>query len=135
MRTSLLLPLVLLLAAPLAGCGGPDRTSLATSVVQTYWSDIGHGKFSEAYNLLTSGTRATINESQYTQNLMGFLEHLSGVSAKVGTPQISSDNATVPVTLRSPLAPSSPFRGFQHLFWQDGGWKISDTNGGLSQTR
>jgi hypothetical protein len=139
-RASLLLLIVLVVS--ISGCGatalgfggGQDRQSLAQQTVRSYWSDINRGKFGKAYAMMTSGNRAARPESSYGQNLLGFLQGTGGVKATVGKATVSGDNATVPVTLHSPKT-TVPLHAYQHLFWQDNQWRISDQDGTLSQTK
>lgn len=114
--------------------GGQSRSALAQQTVNTYWSDVGHAKMSKAYGLLTSGNRAQRPLSQYSQDMFAFLTHVQGLKAKAGKPTVHGDLAVVPVALTSPLS-SGSFHAYQHLFWENGGWKISDQDGGLSHHR
>jgi predicted secreted protein len=66
--------------------------------------------------------------------MFGFLEQTGGIQFRVGTPSVSGDYATVPVTLHSPI-PSQDLNAFQHLFWYNGQWRIADANGGLTHTK
>lgn len=116
------------------GFGGQDRSALAKQTVQNYWSDIGHGKVKVAYYLMTSGNRQTMSLTQYGQNMFGFLKGTEGVSATTGNPTVNGDQATVPVTLRSPKT-TIKLHAYQHLFWENGSWKVSDPDGGLSQIK
>ena len=116
------------------GFGGQDRSALARTAVQNYWNDIGHGKVKVAYYLMTSGNRQTVTLTQYGQSMFDFLKGTEGVAATAGNASVNGDQATVPVTLRSPKT-TIKLHAYQHLFWEDGGWKISDPNGGLSQIK
>jgi len=127
-----------LAASGLTGCGGlslpgsgPDRSELAQHTVQTYWFEIGHGKVNQAYDMLTSGNQRTQTRDQYDQNMYGFLTSVAGVNVKAGKPYVNGDLATVPVSLYSPKSPL-PLKAYQHLYWENGQWRISDANGGLS---
>jgi hypothetical protein len=134
LRYHLALLLALICAVSLAGCGDPDRSALAKQAVVTYWSDINHGKFNAAFEMLTSGERGVLTFSSYRQSMFGFLTHVSGVTVTPGDPQVTDDRATVPVGFHSPAAPGTA-HFFQHLFWENGGWKIADQNGGVSPTK
>ena len=123
----------------LAGCGrlelpgsGPDRSALASQTVQTYWNDIGQGKVNQAYDLMTSGNKKSQPREDYDSNMLSFLSQIAGVHVKTGKPSIDGDMATVPIRLYSPKSPV-PLKAYQHLFWESGGWRISDAKGGLSQ--
>jgi hypothetical protein len=126
--------MALVCALSVAGCGGPDRSALAKQAIVNYWSDVNHAKFPAAYALLTSGNRAVTTFSTYRQDMFGFLESVSGITVVPGTPQISDDRATVPIKFESPRAPGFA-RFWQHLFWENGGWRIADQNGGVSKTK
>jgi hypothetical protein len=127
------LPLLLLPALAVTACGSPDRAALARQTVQTYWSDIGHAKMQQAYNLLTPGNQAARPFDSYSQDMFGFLTSVASVYASVGSPAVKGDFATVPVTLHSPKF--APLHAYQHLFWQNNQWYISDQNGGLTKSR
>jgi hypothetical protein len=113
---------------------GQDKSALARQTVQTYWFDIGHGKINQAYGMLTSGNQAARPLKYYEQDMFGFLTHVAAVKATVGKPAINGSEATVPVSLNSPLT-SQGLHAYQHLYWENGHWRISDTNGGLSSTK
>jgi hypothetical protein len=113
---------------------GQDRSALARQTVQTYWSDIEHGKIGQAYAMLTSGNQAARPLKDYQQDMFGFLEHVASVRATVGQPTINGSQAVVPVSLASPLT-RQKLKAYQHLFWENGHWRISDENGGLSSKR
>lgn len=127
-----LLPLAACLA--LSGCGSTNQAAAVRRTVQTYWYDIGHAHLDQAYHLMTTGNQATRTYSAYTQDMFGFLQHTSGISARVGTPSIHGNFAVVDVWLHSPAA-AGEFHAYQHLFLENGHWRISDANGGLSQTK
>jgi hypothetical protein len=135
LRYPIALVLACVCAASVAGCGSDDRSALAKQAIINYWSDINHAKFNAAYGLLTSGNRAVMDFSQYQQNMFGFLEHVAGIHVDPGTPDISDDRATVPIKFRSPKAPGGAANFYQHLFWENGGWRIADQNGGVSQNK
>lgn len=116
---------------PKTGFGQQDRVALARQTVKVYWADIGHGKVRAAYRLLTSGNRQARPFNQYSQDMFGFLTHMAGVTAKVRQVQVNGDQAVVGVSLYSPLS-ASPLKAYQHLYWESGAWRISDTNGGVS---
>jgi hypothetical protein len=116
----------------LTGCG-QDRSALATKAVQTYWYDIGHAKVKQAYRMMTSGQRQVNDFSTYSQDMLSFLGATHGVSAATGKPEVSGDGsqAVVPVTL-SATGSADKRHAYQHLFWENGQWRIADANGGLS---
>ena len=122
--------------AVLAGCG-QDRASLARQTVQSYWVDIEHAHFKAAYQMLTSGQRQVNTLSAFSGNFFGLLQTTAGIEAVVGKPSVNGDFASVPVTLKSPKAPNpkDDLHAYQHLYWESGGWHISDENGGLSHRR
>jgi hypothetical protein len=130
-----------LLALPLtAGCGtvslagsGPDRTALAKTTIQTYWRDITHGKLPSAYSILTPGVRAGLSQSDFSQNFIGLLTRSGSLAVTVGKVYVNGDNATARVKLTSPR--DQPLHAWQHLFWVNGGWHISDNNAYLSKNR
>ena len=135
MKYLLAMGLAVACAVPIAGCGGgQDRAALAKQAIVVYWSDVNHGKLGAAYSMLTSGNRAVTTFNAYRQNMFGFLTHVTGVTVTPGKPQITDDRATVAINLHSPAAPGS-FKAWQHLFWEGGGWRISDQNGGVSSTK
>lgn len=125
-------------AIGLVSCGGgTDRSAAARQTVQNYWGDISHGKMSQAYNMQTTGARQTTTLANYSRNLFDFLQGTAGVRAVVGSATLNGDQAAVAVTLKSPKAPNpkSDLHAYQHLFWENGQWRISDQNGGLSHTK
>lgn len=111
-----------------------DRQALARQTIQAYWSDVQHGKVTQAYALLTSGNQASRPLSNYTQDMYGFLEGTGGVQIAVGKAEVNRNFAVVPVTLHSPKSTQN-LHAYQHLFWEDGKWRITDPNGGLSSTK
>jgi len=121
----------LALAVMTTGCGGPDRSALATQTVKAYWTDIAHMQLRQAYNMLTPGDQVARPFSSYTQDMMGFLSGVGGLQVRTGKPIVNSDVALVPVKLFSPKAPK-PLPACQHLAWVNNHWLISDQNGGLS---
>jgi hypothetical protein len=130
--TGVLVLVVVGLAVVLPALGsGQDRVALAKQATTTYWADIGHGKMSAAYKLLTSGTRQARPFNQYSQDMYSFLTGVSYVSATTGLVQINGDRATVRIHLHSPKT-TKTLDAYQHLFWEDGGWRVSDLNGGVS---
>ncbi len=128
---TLLVGAVALLA--LAGCG-QDRSALARQTVKTYWNDIRHGKIKQAYHMLTTGEQQVNNLTDYGQSMFDFLKGTEGVTAVVGSPRIDGDCAKVPVTLKSPKAPNpkDDLHAYQDLYWENGSWRISNENGGLT---
>ena len=133
MRSALYIITVIALLFGLAACG-EDRSSLAKKTVQTYWQDIASGKTGQAYKLLTSGNRVHTDLKSYNADMLQFLTTTGGIKAKVGEPSVDDDHATVPVTLISPKSAQN-LNAYQHLFWENGSWHISDNNGGLSRTK
>lgn len=138
-KRALVFLVVLGVAASLAGCdrfgpfgSGQDRVALARTTVETYWYDIGHGKMTQAYDMMTTGNRRLQKRQVYVQNMFGFVTSMAGVSVKTSHPVVNGDLATVPVRLFSPKAPGSSLKAYQHLFWENGQWRISDDRGGLS---
>jgi hypothetical protein len=128
-----LLAAVPLLAIALAGCGSsPDRTSLAKKTVSDYWSDIGRMKLNQAYALLSPGVQNQMSQTTFDQNVVSLLKGTSGVSAKVYTAAVVGDCSLVSLGLISPAAPA-PFNVHQHLYWIQGGWRITDSNGYVSR--
>jgi hypothetical protein len=121
---------VLLLS--LAGCGGQDRPKLAQQTVSSYWNDLEHLRVDQAYKLLSSGVRSGVSATDFRSNIYGFLQGTAGISAKIGKPEVVGDCAQVPVTLFAPRDPSGPLHGYQHLYWLNGGWKITEQNGGVT---
>lgn len=124
---------VALCAVLLTGCGGKDRATLAQETVKNYWSDIGHGKIKDAYGLLSSGVRQQTTLAEYNQSFMALLTKTNGVAADVKKAEVHGDCAIVPVGLLSPKAPGEQFHVYQHLFWENGNWRITDPQGGVSQ--
>jgi hypothetical protein len=110
---------------------GQDRVALAKQATTTYWSDIGHGKMRAAYQLLTSGTQQARPFASYSQDMYGFVASLAYVSATTGSVQVNGDRAIVRVHLHSPKT-TQTLDAYQHLYWENGGWRISDMNGGVS---
>lgn len=122
----------ILMITTLAGCG-QDRTALAHQAVQTYWDDISHAKIRAAYSMLTSGNRQAQSFKTYDTDILGLLANTANLRATVGKPKVNGNFATVPVTLHS-IKTSKPLPAYQHLYWENGRWRITDQNGGLSQT-
>lgn len=122
-----------------AGCGtigfanGPDKAALAKKAVESYWNYAGHGKINQAYSMLTPGVRESLPKSQYAQNMIGLLTRAGSITAKANKAYVSGDQAQVRLTLYSPK--DKPFPAWQHLFWLNGGWHISDNNAYVSQHR
>lgn len=116
----------------LSACGGENRADLARQTVKTYWNKIDHGKWKDAYYMLTPGEQATIPLDQYQKQWVEFLAKTAGVTAVVGTPYVKNDCANVPVTLKSPESFRNDLHARQDLFWNNGKWQISDENGALT---
>ena len=116
---------------PKPGFGQQDRRVLARQTVQTYWGDIGHGKTRAAYALMTSGNQQARPFTQYSQDMYGFLTHMNSLSVTVSQVQVNGDQATARVALYSVLSPT-PLRAWQHLFWENGPWRLIDANGGMA---
>lgn len=121
-----------LLVVALSGCG-QDRTALAKKTVQDYWYDVGHLKLDQAYNLLSPGVQQTLTKSNYQQDLFGFLQNSNGISAQVSKADVVGDCALVSLGLMSPRAPGQSLKVQQHLYWINGGWRITDQDGTVSQ--
>jgi hypothetical protein len=120
-----------MVCASLAGCGSQNRAAMAHQTVQHYWDAVSQAKVKQAYNMLTSGTRASNPYPTYAQDMLAFLGKVNNLKAQAGTARVQGDRAVVPVTLHS-IATNVPLRACNHLFWQNGHWYISDENGGLS---
>jgi hypothetical protein len=131
--TFLTLSILLTGCAGIGMAGGPDKQALARTTVQDYWHDVNHGKIKQAYGLLTPGVRSGITENQYYQNMLGLLTKAGSITVAVRDTSVNGDLGTVKVTLYSPNA--KPLNAWQHLFWQNGGWLISDNNAYVSQHR
>lgn len=131
-----LIPLAFALAAclSLSACGSVNQSAAVRETVQQYWYDIGHAKLAQAYHMMTTGNQASRSVGDYSQDMMSFLENTAGVSVKVGKPVVHGDFAVVDVWLSSPKS-SGRFHAYQHLYRENGHWRISDQNGGLSQSR
>jgi hypothetical protein len=84
--------------------------------------------------MMTSGNQSARPLRDYEQDMFGFLEHVANVRATTGKPTINGNQAVVPVSLSSPLT-SQKLHAYQHLYWENGHWRISDENGGLSSKR
>jgi hypothetical protein len=123
---------VVLVSAALGS--GPDRAALARQTTTEYWSDIGHGKMLAAYHLLTSGTAQARPFTQYSQDMYGFVAGVAFIWATTGATEVQGDHAIVRVHLHSPKT-TRTLDAYQHLFWENGGWRISDLNGGVSQQK
>lgn len=125
------------LALLTTGCGGtgfasgPDRTALAKQTIKTYWADLVHGKFAAAYGLLTPGVRSGLQLKDYTQSMVGLLTRAATIQAHVKKATVSGNTATVKVKLTTPN--DRPLIAYQHLFWQNGKWRVSDNNAFLSR--
>lgn len=122
----------LVIIAAMSGCG-QDRATLARHAVQTYWYDVGHAKLRAAYGMLTSGNQQSEPFKTYDGNILGLLGSTASLHATVGKPTVNGDTATVPVTLHS-IRTAKPLAAYQHLYWENGGWRIADQNGGVSHT-
>lgn len=133
MKASRFLALPVLLAL-LAGCGGPDRASLAKQTVKDYWSDVNSAKMGSAYALLTPGIQQTRPKPQFTQDMFAFLSTVGAVTPAVSKPTVNGDRAVVPVFLTF-VKQQKTLQAYQHLYWYNGSWRITDENGGVSQTK
>lgn len=120
----------------LVGCG-QDRSSLAKQSVQNYWNNIEHAKMKTAWNILTPGQEQANPYGPWSTNLLDFLRTTNGIDAKVGEPVVSGDTASVPVTIRFHKAPAprNDQHGYQHLFWDNGKWRITDESGTLTKSK
>lgn len=133
MKISAVLVFPVLLVA-LAGCGGQDRSALAKQVVKEYWSDINSAKMGSAYALLTPGIQQTRPKQQFSQDMFGFLATVGAVTPTVSKPAVNGDHAVVPVFLTF-VKQQKTLQAYQHLYWYNGNWRITDENGGVSQTK
>lgn len=124
--------MVLLAGVALSACGD-DRAHQAQQTVQSYWSDIDHGKMEDAYKLLTSANQQQIGSVNYQRNMLSFVAQMSGISAKTGNAYVNGDRAVVDLTLLSPSV-QTPLYACQHLFWESG-WKISDDSGTVQRRK
>jgi hypothetical protein len=127
------LPIFVLLVL-VAGCGGPDRTSLAKQTVKDYWTDVNSAKMESAYALLTPGIQQTRPKSQFKQDMFAFLATVGAINPSVSKPTVNGDRAVVPVNLTF-VKQQKTLQAYQHLFWYNGNWRISDENGGVSQQK
>jgi hypothetical protein len=125
------LPVLLMV---LAGCGGPDRASLAKQTVKEYWTDVNSAKMANAYALLTPGIQQTRPKQQFTQDMFSFLATVGAVKPAVSNASVNGDHAVVPVFLTF-IKQQKTLQAYQHLYWYNGNWRISDENGGVSQTK
>ena len=134
MKLILALLVAALATSSITGCGGPDRAALARKTVQTYWNDIKFGRVKQAYQILSSGQKQVMTLTQYGQNMFDFLKGTEGVTAVVGDAHVKGDCASVPVTLKASKAPDpkQDLHAYQDLFWENGSWRISNENGGLT---
>jgi hypothetical protein len=123
-----------LLALGLIGCGGPDRTALASKTVSDYWYDIGHLKINQAYALLSPGVQSGLPKNEFRQNLFGFLQNTNGISAKVYKADVVGDCSLVTLGLITPLDPAHAAKVQQRLYWVQGSWRITDSGGYVSRT-
>ncbi len=131
-RAFLFFPVLLIL---LAACGGSaNRASLAKAAVTTYWKDVNSAKLDNAYALLTPGIQQSRPKSAYRQDMLGFLSTVGSVTPSVSKPSVNGDRAVVPVLLTFSRQQKT-LEAYQHLYWYNGGWRITDENGGVSQTK
>jgi hypothetical protein len=130
-RPLLILPILI---AVLAGCGSQDRESLAQQTVKTYWNDVNSAKMTQAYNLLTPGIQQSRPKGQFAQDMFGFLASVGAIKPSVSKAQVNGDRAVVPVYLTF-VKQQKTLAAYQHLYWYNGGWRITDDNGGVSQTK
>lgn len=120
----------------LSACGdSTDKPKLAQQTVVTYWADIGRAKFPAAYGMLTSGVRASLKPTAFEQAMFSLVQKTQGVWATAGKPDINGDRAVVPIGLHAASAPGGTYHVYQHLFWEDGAWKISEPLGGWTTTK
>ncbi len=115
--------------------GGPDRSGLARTRVNSYWYDVGHGKWREAYKMMTPGNRQQVTLSNYIQGFVTLLEQTNGIKETTGAIEVNGDFAVATVSLESPRAQGGLFTRYQHLYWDGSDWFISDQAGGLSNTK
>lgn len=134
-KGSIVRPLLILPAlVGLAACGsGQDRTALAKKAVNSYWYDIGHIKFDRAYDLLSPANQQAMTRQDFRQNMFDFLRGTQGVSSQAQAAQVVGDCALVRVDLRFPAATGATLHAFQHLYWLNGGWRITEPNGQVTR--
>lgn len=125
------LPVLVIL---IAGCGGPDRAALAQQTVKEYWTDVNSAKMENAYALLTPGIQQSRPKTQFKQDMFAFLATVGAITPAVSKATINGDHATVPVDLTF-VKQQKTLQAYQHLYWYNGNWRISDENGGVSQQK
>jgi len=113
--------------------GSQNRVALARQTEHSYWNDFGHYKVHPAYMLLTPGVRQALKEKDFQQAMIGLLTSTNGVTAAIGKITVVGDCAQAQLGLQSPKAPGQKLKVWQHLYWIDGGWHISDTNAEVSR--
>ncbi|HEY8684075.1 MAG TPA: hypothetical protein VIO57_00555 [Chloroflexota bacterium] len=133
MKVFRFLPIPVLIVL-LAGCGGPDKAALAKQTVKDYWTDVNSAKMESAYALLTPGIQQTRPKGQFKQDMFAFLANVGAVTPTVSKPTVNGDRAVVPVFLTF-VKQQKTLQAYQHLYWYNGNWRISDENGGVSQQK
>jgi hypothetical protein len=101
--------------------------------VTDYWYDVGHLKVAQAYALLSPGVQSQLKESDFQQNIFSLVQGTNGVSAKVYRADVLGDCSIVTLGLISPQVPSAAFKVHQHLYWLNGSWRITDSDGYVSR--
>ena len=120
----------------LAGAfGSVDRAAMARDRVNTYWYDVGHGKWKTAYYMLTPGNRQHNTLADFVTSFQKLLEQTNGIYERTGKIEINGDTAVAAVSLRAPASPGAPFNRYQHLYWDGSNWYFTDNAGGLSSTK
>ncbi len=109
--------------------GGQDRVALAKQTVNEYWNYLAHVQIDKAYGLLSPGNQQAVSRSNYRQNMIGFLEGTSGVNATATHADVIGDCALVALNLHIPAAPGGVLKTYQHLYWIDSGFRITEPNG------
>lgn len=133
MKVFRFLPIPVLIVL-LAGCGGPDKAALAKQTVKDYWTDVNSAKMESAYALLTPGIQQTRPKGQFKQDMFAFLASVGAITPTVSKPTVNGDRAVVPVFLTF-VKQQKTLQAYQHLYWYNGNWRISDENGGVSQQK
>lgn len=112
--------------------GGQDRNVMAHDRLTAYWHDITHGKWNQAYQMLTPANRKSESTGDFRQSFLQLLEQTGGFTEHTVWVHINGDLATAKVALTAASTPGAPFTKYQHLWWDGGDWFISDVSGGLS---
>lgn len=134
-RRSIVRPLLALpILLGLTACGsGQNRVALAQKTVSDYWSDIGHIKFNSAYALLSPANQHNMTRQDFEQNMFEFLRGTQGVSSQVKQAKVVGDCALVALDLHFPAAAGATLHAYQHLYWLNGGWRITEPDGRVTR--